>query len=83
MTDLIAKLATVLQPVGLATILVYLYGYFSRSSTDIKITQIIMGVVFGLAAIVAMASPIQMSSGVMVDLRNLFVGISAAFNKGQ
>tara|TARA_R110002167_G_scaffold1426_1_gene6578 strand:- start:50820 stop:51950 length:1131 start_codon:yes stop_codon:yes gene_type:complete len=79
MTDLIAKLATVLQPVGLATILVYLYGYFSRSSTDIKITQIIMGVVFGLAAIVAMASPIQMSSGVMVDLRNLFVGISAAF----
>tara|TARA_R110002051_G_scaffold7035_9_gene33088 strand:- start:1198 stop:2331 length:1134 start_codon:yes stop_codon:yes gene_type:complete len=79
MTDLIAQLATVLQPIGLTAILVYLYGYFSRSSTDIKITETIMGVVFGFAAIVAMASPIQTSSGVSVDLRNLFVGISAAF----
>lgn len=79
MTSFTAQFAAFLQPIGLTAILVYLYGYFSRSRTSIAVTEFIMGVVFGTAAIAAMASPINVAPGVIIDLRNLFVGIAAAF----
>ncbi|MEL6682161.1 MAG: diguanylate cyclase [Pseudomonadota bacterium] len=39
----------------------------------------LMGGVFGFAAVAAMSSPIPIADGVIVDIRNLFVGIAAAF----
>jgi len=79
MLDLLSDITMFVEPVGLAVILVYTYGFFSRSAPSANRLRASMGTLFGLASIAAMASPMPLSDGIFIDLRNLFVGISAAF----
>ncbi|MEN9011727.1 MAG: diguanylate cyclase [Yoonia sp.] len=79
MSNVIAQLVTFLNPIGMTIILVYCFGIFSRAFPSPLRISITMGFLLGLAAWVAMAAPIQLDDGVIVDLRALFVGISAAF----
>lgn len=79
MSSVLSAFLTFLDPIGLTVILVYFYGYFSRSQPSVHQLGAVMGVVFGLATWIAMAAPINMGEGVIIDLRNLFVGVSAAF----
>ena len=79
MSSVIGTFLIFFDPIGLTVILVYFYGNFSRSQPSVHQLGAVMGVVFGLATWIAMAAPINMGNGVIIDLRNLFVGISAAF----
>lgn len=79
MSSIVSTFLTFLDPIGLTVILVYFYGSFSRSQPSLRQLSTVMGVVFGIATWVAMATPIEMSEGIFVDLRTLFVGVSAAF----
>ena len=67
------------EPIGIAFVLVFLYGVSHRKSDSVYLTQAWMGLAFGVAAAFGMAAPIVISSGLIVDLRNLFIGIAAAF----
>lgn len=67
------------EQVGLGVLLVYLYGIFARSEARKWIIDFSLGTIFGLAALIAMANPIVVETGVIVDLRNMFVGVAAAY----
>ncbi|MEO0929205.1 MAG: diguanylate cyclase [Pseudomonadota bacterium] len=69
----------VVQPIALAVLLIYLYGLFCRSIENRHVLNAVMGGMFGFAAVAAMSAPIPIADGVIVDIRNLFVGIAAAF----
>ncbi len=59
--------------------LVYIFGLISRSTHNPMFRRAFMGVIFGLAAIHSMTSPLEFGDGHNLDLRNLFIGASAAF----
>jgi len=76
---LIEKIVLFVEPTALAFLLVYAYGYFSRSVGTLRTLNMIMGGIFGISAVVAMLDPIPLAEGVIVDMRNLFVGMAAAY----
>lgn len=73
------KVMLVVQPIALAVLLIYVYGLFCRSLKNPYVLKTVMGGMFGFAAAVAMSAPIPLADGVIVDIRNLFIGIAAAF----
>ncbi len=79
MLALLEKVMLFVEPIALAVLLVYAYGFFSRSARSTNWVNLIMGVVFGLAASAAMSSPISIADGIIVDIRNLFIGLAAAY----
>ncbi|WP_373634776.1 diguanylate cyclase domain-containing protein [Yoonia sp. SS1-5] len=77
-----ALLKTILgfaEPIGLAILLVYAYGFVRRSVGSYRQVCMMMGLVFGLTSLAGMMSPVEMSEGIFVDMRNLFIGVAAAF----
>ena len=79
MLDMVGNLSRFVEPVGLTILLVYFYGYYSRTTPTAVRTSMVMGAVFGIAAVISMASPLELADGIIIALRNLFIGISAAF----
>lgn len=79
MLGLVEKLMLIVEPLALVVLLVYIYGFFGRSERVEHSVNAIMGCVFGFAAVVAMSFPIPIAEGVIVDMRNLFIGVAAAF----
>lgn len=79
MPNLVSEVAIFLQPVGMGVILIYIFGVIARKDATEHVEQLSLGFVFGLAAVIAMADPIEIASGIIVDMRNLFVGIAATF----
>lgn len=77
MSDFVSIVIVFSQPVAIAITLVYLFGFFSRSQNSTALRNATMGVLMGIAACIAMKSPIAISDGVIMDLRNLFVGLAA------
>ncbi|MEO0905751.1 MAG: LytS/YhcK type 5TM receptor domain-containing protein, partial [Pseudomonadota bacterium] len=72
----IEKVMLILQPLGLAVMLIYTYGLFQRSLKSKLLVNMLMGKMFGIAACIAMLAPIPIAEGVIIDIRNLFVGIA-------
>jgi diguanylate cyclase len=79
MMSILSSIPVFLDPVGLTIVLVYVYGYFHRTVPTTITVNVAMGVVFGAATWIAMASPMVLANGDIMDLRNLFVGVAAAF----
>lgn len=79
MLPVFEKIMLVVQPIALAILLIYTYGLFSRAVKNPHVLNALMGGVFGLAAAMAMSAPIPIADGVIIDIRNLFIGIAAAF----
>ncbi len=79
MLPVIEKVLLVVQPLGLAVMLIYTYGLFRRSLENTTLVNMLMGIMFGIAACVAMLSPIPIQEGIIVDIRNLFIGVAGAF----
>ncbi|MEO0918249.1 MAG: diguanylate cyclase [Pseudomonadota bacterium] len=69
----------IVQPIALAVLVIYLYGLFSRSLQNRHILNCVMGGMLGFAAVAAMSAPIPIADGVIIDIRNLFIGVAAAF----
>ncbi len=79
MSVFLSTLFSLVEPIGIAVTLVYLYGVTQRRGVGDVQNQLWMGLAFGIAASFGMASSIVVTEGTIVDLRNLFVGIAAAF----
>ncbi|MEJ6404564.1 GGDEF domain-containing protein [Yoonia sp. 2307UL14-13] len=77
--QLVEKTLLFVEPTALAFLLVYAYSVVSREGWMKDHVNIVMGVAFGLCAVVAMMNPIPIVEGVIVDIRALFVGAAAAF----
>ena len=78
--DKIISIATILiDPVLLAVTVIYIYGFVAQISTNPTFRYLLMGVTFGLGSIFAMLTPLEFADGVIIDMRNLLVGLSSAF----
>lgn len=51
-----------------------------RSVPKLPVRQLIMGLIFGLAATVMMLGPLHLLPGVQIDGRNIFIGLAGAFS---
>ena len=71
--------AILMDPILLAIAVIYAYGFIIRLSPARRMRDAIMGFVFGLGALFAMMTPMVFADGVIVDMRNLIIAISAAF----
>jgi len=78
MPDLFTQIALFLQPMTLTISLVYFYGIFARWHRTERTRPIWNGCLFGIAVVVAMAAPMTLADGVLVDTRNLFIGLAVA-----
>jgi len=72
-----ATLKTFVQPIALTISLVYFYGFFARWRQKEESHQILMGILFSFAVIIAMSESVQLNDGVLIDLRTLFLGLAA------
>jgi len=67
------------EPLGLVIAVVFIYGVVGRLAGPAWLQHAISGVFFGVAAVYSMFNPLPLAEGVIIDMRNLFVGVSAAF----
>ncbi len=79
MLPIFDKFMLLVPPIALAVLLIYTYGLFFRSIQNRHLLNVIMGVVFGFAAAVAMSAPIPIADGMIIDIRTLFIGVAAAY----
>lgn len=79
METLLNFAAILVDPVLLAIAVIYVYGFIARVSPNTTIRTTCMGITFGLGALFAMMTPIEFADGVIIDMRNLLVGLSGAF----
>ncbi|WP_373353273.1 GGDEF domain-containing protein [Pseudoroseicyclus sp. CXY001] len=70
---------TIIHSVGLMALATMLYGTVQRKALSRPVRHVIIGGVFGAAAVVMMLEPIPVAEGIFVDLRNLVIGFAAAF----
>ncbi|MDK1388214.1 diguanylate cyclase [Sinorhizobium sp. 8-89] len=68
-----------LNSLGLMALLAIFYGSLLRRRMSSALRKVVMGVLFGGAAAIAVFQPIYLGSGVLVDARNLIVGCASAF----
>lgn len=64
---------------GIMALLSVLYGLSFRAQLPQSVIRFGLGLLFGGAAALAMSQTITLAPGVIVDPRNLFVGLSGAF----
>jgi len=78
--DTLLNIATIMfDPMLLAITVIYVYGFVARVSLNSSVRSLIMGVTFGFGAMFAMLTPMVFADGVIVDMRNLLIGLSGAF----
>jgi len=79
MNSLIQTAEILIDPLLLVIAVIYIYGFIVRHLPNALLLKVVMGLTFGIAVIFAMMMPIVFADGVIVDLRNLLVGLSSAF----
>jgi len=79
MANFYQGLTVFVEPLGLVIAVVFLYGIVGRSQGPAWIRQLVLGTSLGLAAVYSMFNPIPLTDGVIIDMRNMFVSLSAAF----
>ncbi|PRX11643.1 UNVERIFIED_ORG: diguanylate cyclase [Martelella mediterranea] len=72
-------LAGMLEKVGLAALVVLTYRIILRWHLPALWRGPAIGVLFGLAAVVTMIDPFEVSPGVMIDVRNVMIALAAVF----
>ena len=68
-----------LNSLGLMALLAILYGSLLRRRVSETLRNLVIGILFGVAAAMAVFQPVYLGSGVLVDAPNLIVGCAAAF----
>jgi diguanylate cyclase len=79
MSQLLPKAVLLLNPIILAIVLAYSYSWVKRLSPSPLHRNLVMGGLMGVVAALAMLNPLVVAEGVIVDLRNLVVGLTGAF----
>ena len=78
MIPLADKIILLVHPLAIAASLVYCVGLMRRWRLNSRIHTVGIGLLFGCAALISMSNPIPVSDGVIVDQRNLYVGLAGA-----
>lgn len=71
-------LDALVEPLALIVMLVFAYGLVHRSAPSEIVRQAVMCLIFGFVVVYSMHNPVPLAPGVIVDLRNLFVGLAVA-----
>ena len=79
MHDMATAAGLLIDPILLAITVIYIYGLIGRVSLNANFKNLCMGGAFGLGATFAMLTPIVFADGIIIDMRNLLVGLSGAF----
>lgn len=79
MSEFVSTVFTLFQPLAMAVALVYAYSLITRWRSNRWVVSILTGLLFGLATLFSIASPIDMGGGYIVDQRNLLIFVSGAF----
>jgi diguanylate cyclase len=72
-------LLSCVNSLGVMALLGLAYGVLIRQQWNSRLTNAVLGTLFGIGALIAMVQPIHISEGVLFDLRGLFTGFSGAF----
>ena len=75
----IATFVSMVQAIALAALMASSLGMISRWTGKSAIQEAVMGALFGVATIISMSAPITLGDGIIIDLRNLFIGVAAGF----
>lgn len=69
------------QNIALLLALTFLYGFFTQKMPRFpqKWDSVLLGGMFGIAALVGMMTPINITSGVIIDGRVIMVGLASVF----
>lgn len=78
MIPLADKAILLIQPLAIAASLVYCVGLLRRWRINGRLYPVGIGLLFGIAVVISMSDPIPISEGVIVDQRNLYVGLAGA-----
>ena len=78
MSTIFATIGQLFTPIAITATLVYCYSIVVRSRMQGARLgmRLVIGTLFGLAAVIAICDPITVAPGIIVDARNLFVGAS-------
>jgi diguanylate cyclase len=79
MTSLFKAVIILIDPMLLAVAVIYVYGVVVRLTSQKLIHKAVIGLTFGIGAILAMLTPLVLTDGFSVDTRCLLVGLSGAF----
>ena len=71
------SISTFVLPVAFSALVVYLCGTLRRARLPVTLQEPLNGLLFGAAAAFSMHNPLHIAEGVIVDPRNLFVGLAA------
>jgi len=72
-------LKALFDPIVISIALTYAYSFLIGKDVSLRLRQVSMGTLLGVAGVIALMMPLQFSEGVIFDLRNLMVGMAAAF----
>ncbi|OWK24651.1 hypothetical protein AJ87_19935 [Rhizobium yanglingense] len=70
---------TLAQGLGIMALMALSFGSIERLSWPRSLRSVLTGMVFGAGAIVAMLSPATIAPGVIIDARQIMLGVAAAF----
>lgn len=73
------QIGLLLQPLALSIVLVFLYGRIAHLMNNHRLLPVVLGLIFGIGAVLSMSNPIVLAEGFITDLRFLYVGIAAGF----
>ncbi|MCD1632433.1 diguanylate cyclase [Martelella mediterranea] len=68
-----------LEKVGMAALIVLAYRLIRRARFSIVRSSLAIGLLFGFGAVVAMANPLEVVPGVILDIRTAMVALAALF----
>lgn len=72
-------IVALLQAIGLMALFAVAYGGLLRSRLTSGQLSLATGLLFGLGAVASMIAPVEISDGIIIDGRAIFVGLGAAF----
>lgn len=75
----IASILDFLASVAILAMLADGYGTVRRRLVGVAVAPVVLGVLFGIVAIVEMARPFEPFEGVLIDLRNIPIALAGAF----
>lgn len=70
---------TLTQGLGVMALMALSFGSFERLGFPRSLKSVLTGFVFGAGSIVAMLSPATVAPGVIIDARQIMLGVAAAF----
>ena len=77
---MIDSLLVVVNSATMIATVTLIYALLLRHVTSTVLRHVVLGCLFGIGAVISMLQPAQITAGVQIDGRNLFLGLAGAFS---